>query len=161
MYACKKYREFLMFCRKSLLQVVPGHSSVLYTVTTLSPPRYSFGAAGRPGTGSQCILALVHWCQEISAGVLTCFKADTPLPWGPEAPLGYTGKSLNCKTWKSAWGIFKMNSQTTPDPGGGITCCDYPTKDDKKRRKLKTIQDPCLIPVLLLTVRFSEKYFGT
>lgn len=72
-----------MVCNKSFLQVVPEHSSVLYTETILPPPRYSFGAAGRPGTGSQRILALVHWCQEISAGVLTCFKADTPLPQGP------------------------------------------------------------------------------
>lgn len=54
-----------------------------------------------------------------------------------------------------------MNLQTTPDPGGGITCCDYPTKDDKNRRELKTVEDPCLIPVLLLTVIFPEKYFGT
>lgn len=89
--------EFLMLCNESLLQVEPGHSSMLYTVMTVPPPRYSFGAAGRPGTGSRCILALIHWCQEISAGVLTCLKADTPLPWGPETPLGYTGKSLNCK----------------------------------------------------------------
>lgn len=128
---------------------------------SLPPDTHSLGAADRPGTGSQCILALVHWCQEISAGVLTCFKADIPLPRGPETPLGYTGKSLNCKTYRSAWGIFKMNSQTTPDPGGGITCCDYPTKDGKKRKELKTIQDPCLIAVLPLTVKFPEKYSGT